>query len=38
MKDVILDDITEVTQAMRVRLAAALKKNQLGLPSVDMMY
>lgn len=32
-----MDDVPDVTQPMRTRLNAALKKNQLGLPSGDMM-
>ena len=38
LKEVILLDVPEISQPMMTRLNAALKKNQMGLPSVDLMY
>jgi len=38
LKDVVIDDLPEVTQSARTRLSAALKKNQMGLPTIDMMF
>lgn len=32
-----MEDLPDVTPVARTRLAAALKKNQMGLASVDMM-
>lgn len=37
LKEVVIDDLPEVSQVSKTRLAAALKKNQMGLPSVDLM-
>jgi Ran GTPase-activating protein (RanGAP) involved in mRNA processing and transport len=38
LKEVILQDVPDITQPMMTRLNAALKKNQMGLPSVDLMF
>ena len=38
LKEVILEDVPNITQPMLTRLGAALKKNQMGLPSVDLMF
>ena len=38
LKEVILQDVPDVSQPMMTRLNAALKKNQMGLPSVDLMF
>jgi hypothetical protein len=37
LKEVLLDDSPSISQMARTRLSAALKKNQMGLPSVDLM-
>ena len=38
LKEVILQDVADISQPMMTRLNAALKKNQMGLPSVDLMF
>jgi Ran GTPase-activating protein (RanGAP) involved in mRNA processing and transport len=38
LKEVVLLDVPDISQPMMTRLNAALKKNQMGLPSVDLMF
>lgn len=39
LKEVLIEEgVPDVTQSLRTRLGAALKKNQMGLPSIDLMY
>ena len=38
LKEVVLLDVSDISQPMMTRLNAALKKNQMGLPSVDLMF